>query len=236
MRDTEVRRALRAEAAAHQPDRSAMLDRVTRTALRGDQPLRRPRTRWWAAGAAAAATAVLGGGGLAQWALAGEEAGPGPTPIVTSAAPAPTRSVVPPIAGKPSRRPSATPAFRKPALWSDGSVDAGDSQGASVVTIKTTERVDALRVTIRVARTPELVSRGGSRQVPGASVTTTVTEEPDALIYRFTLSGADSLPPGKYTFSARYTHAEGGRNAGDDAYAVDGSTASSSLRATGDFG
>ncbi|MEU4157527.1 hypothetical protein [Actinoplanes sp. NPDC026670] len=122
-------------------------------------------------------------------------------------------------------------------LWSDGSIDpdSGDTQGASVVTVKTTEELTDLEVVIRVARTDGLVSRGGTKQVPGGSVSTTVTEEAGALLYRFTLSPDDTLAPGTYTFTAKYTHPTGGRNAGGDTYEAIAATAGAALDVYGNF-
>ncbi|WIM96726.1 hypothetical protein ACTOB_000187 [Actinoplanes oblitus] len=249
--EDELRAVLRAEAAAHTPDRAAILSRVTGTAMRNQAARRRgPRIR--IAGAAAAVAAVVGGGGFAQWALAGmgaERPTPPPVPVVTaSVAPAVTETARP--APSPSRSPSSPPATHRPtrsrtpgaspatALWSDGSVDVGGkTQASSVVTIKTTERLTALSVTIRLARTTGLVSRGGSQQVPGASVTSDVTEEADALVYRFTLSSGDTLAPGTYTFFARYTYAPGGRDAGADTYAATATSGNgAALKAGGAFG
>jgi hypothetical protein len=255
--ESELRAALRAEAAAHRPDREAMLDRITETAMR-NRPARRPAPRIRIAGAAVAVAAVLGGGGFAQWAMAGDgEPGPGPAPspspsVTVTAPPSPAPSATPTtpesssatsIKASPSRRKSksAPPSSAAPgentALWSDGSVAPdGDAQGSSVVTIRTTERLTALEVTIRVARTPELVSRGGSQQVPGASVTSTETEEADALVYRFVLSSGDTMEPGTYTFSARYRYAEGGRDARGDAYRAVATTGDGTpLTITGTF-
>ncbi|MDI6101360.1 hypothetical protein QLQ12_22345 [Actinoplanes sp. NEAU-A12] len=123
-------------------------------------------------------------------------------------------------------------------LWSDGSIDpdSGDTQGASVVTLKTTEELTSLEVVIRVARTAGLVSRGGTKQTSGASVSTAVTEEPGAFLYRFTLASADTLAPGAYTFTAKYTYPAGGRNAGGDTYeAVATSAGGAGLDVYGNF-
>ncbi|MEV6305041.1 hypothetical protein AB0M02_36905 [Actinoplanes sp. NPDC051861] len=245
--DTELRAALRAEAAAHRPDREAMLDRITQTAVRRHLTADRRAPRVRIAGAAVAVAALLGGGGFAQWALAGDSdprpeppaptvvpispapSDPGPSASPTTPSSSSATSLKSPTARRPSKAappsapvtsapPPADPAARGP-LWSDGSVvPDGDTQGSSVVTIRTSEPLTALEVTIRVARTPELVSRGGSQQVPGASVTSTVTEEPGALVYRFVLSSGDTVEPGTYSFFARYTFAEGGRDARPDVY------------------
>ncbi|WP_433792997.1 hypothetical protein [Actinoplanes sp. CA-252034] len=236
--ESELRAALRAEAAAHRPDREAMLDRVTQAAMRNKGP------RLRITGAAIAVAAVLGGGGFAQWAVAGDgdpRPEPGPSVIVSMS---PTPSVAPSLSAtgptvKPSKPSRSRQSSRSPspsassagtttaqgALWSDGSVAPdGGSQGSSVVTVTTSERLTALEVTIRLDRTDGLAARGGSQQVPGASVTSTVIEEPGAYAYRFVLSSGDTLDPGTYTFAARYTHPEGGRDAGRDSYAAAATT------------
>ncbi|MEU8663617.1 hypothetical protein AB0C31_44035, partial [Actinoplanes philippinensis] len=258
--DDQIRAALRAEAAAHEPDRDAMLDRITMAAMHDTGTGRRrahvpgarrgPRVRM--AAVVAAVVTVFGGGGVGTWALAGsddrDEAVPAPsiapatttaTPVVTDpvsiepSTPGATTTPAKPPASRPapsrtSAAPSPTPAKGQPGftrvsqgpLWSDGSVDpdSGDTQGASIVTLKTTEELTALEVVIRVARTEGLVSRGGTKQAPGGSVSTTVAEEPGAFLYRFTLSSADRLAPGTYTFTAKYAYPSGGRNAGGDTY------------------
>ncbi|MDI6100682.1 hypothetical protein QLQ12_18905 [Actinoplanes sp. NEAU-A12] len=259
--EEELRAALRAEAAVHRPDREAMLDRIGRTAVRNHAAKRRPAPRLRIAGAAAAVAAVLGGGGFAQWAVAGDSEprpGPIPTAVVTVAptpsAPAsssatgptttpassPSRTTKSRSAGRsasPSTAPGGGTATAKNVLWADGSViPDGDSQASSVVTVTTGERLTALEVTIRVARTPGLVARGGSQQVPGASVTSTVTEEGGAMVYRFVLSSGDTVEPGTYTFSARYTYPKGGRDANGDSYAGAATTGDGAAPAvSGDF-
>jgi hypothetical protein len=266
--EDDLRAALRAEAVRHRPDREAMLDRITETAMRNQFARHRkavPRLR--ISGAAVAVAAVLGGGGFAQWALAGDGAPPPAPPAPTvnvspSVDPSPSPSVTPSPAtslssSPPARSPRSAPASPSSApppsareseappadptasgpLWSDGSVDASGAQGTGVVTIKTTERLTALDVTIRVARTPELASRGGSQQVPGASVTSTVAEEADTLVYRFTLSSGDEVGPGEYAFFARYVYEQGGRDAGRDTYAATAVTESgATVQVTGVFG
>ncbi|MFC7529388.1 hypothetical protein [Actinoplanes sp. GCM10030250] len=255
--ESELRAALRVEAAAHLPDREAMLDRITQTAMRSHLTHRRPASRVRIAAAAVAVATVLGGGGFAQWALAGDGE-PRPEPPVptvtvpvapTPSAPAPSsatpttpasssatsittqppsrstsKSVAPSASGF-SGPPPADQRAKEPVRANGTIAPDGRRQGSSVVTVRTTERLTALEVTIRVTRTPELVSRGGSQQVPGASVTSTVTEEPDALVHRFLLSSGDNVEPGTYTFSARYTFADGGRDANPDTYRAVATTA-----------
>ncbi|GIE89518.1 hypothetical protein SAMN06264365_11150 [Actinoplanes regularis] len=250
--DDELRAVLRAEAAAHRPDRAAILERATRTTMRNEAARRRgPRVR--IAGAAAAVAAVIGGGGVAQWALAGgtgsDRPTPPPPPVTVSASPAVAPSASP-SRSSPSRRPgkptapsvaSAEPAADTTAmgpLRSGGSVEVGGKTRAnSVVTIRTGEALTALEVTIRLAGTAGLVPRSGSQQVPGASVDSSVTEEAGALVYHFTLSSGDTLDPGTYTFYARYTYAPGGRDPGADRYAVTATSGSgAALTVGGGFG
>ncbi|GGM99110.1 hypothetical protein FHR83_000434 [Actinoplanes campanulatus] len=254
--DDGLRAALRSEAAAHQPDREAMLDRISTAAMqdsgRRRTPRRGPRVRM--ATVVAAVVVLFGGGGVGTWALANsidrDEATPAPTvapttdPTPTSVAPAttgPTPSRTTPTRKPTSAAPPPAPTKAQPGgtrveqgpLWSDGSVDpdSGDTSGASVVTLKTTAELRTLEVVIRVARTDGLTSRGGTKSTPGASVTTTVTEEPGAFLYRFTLASADRLAPGTYTFTAKYAHPTGGRDAGGDTYEA----TSGALRVNGDF-
>ncbi|AEV87803.1 MANSC domain-containing protein 1 [Actinoplanes sp. SE50] len=263
--DDRLRAVLRAEAAAHRPDREAMLARVTTSVMSEPMARRRGGSRLRLA-LVGALVAVFGGGGVAaQWALTGDGDRNDATPVVTVTAttPATTPATPPPATGRPapsSAVPSGTPpTSSKPAvvgapatspaavrsrpgntrveqgpLWSDGSVDAGG--GSSVVTLRTGERITALTVTIRLVKTPGLVSRGGTKSVPGASVTTKVEDRGDALLYTFTLSSADRVAPGTYTFTAKYVHADGGRDAGGDTYEAVATTAGGqSLDVYGDF-
>ncbi len=159
--------------------------------------------------------------------------GNAPRSATSPPATAPATGSPAPSAGRPDgTRPEQGP------LRSDGSVDpdSGDTRGASVITLKTTERLTALKVTVRVAKTPGLSSRGGTKSVPGASVSVDVTDQPEALLYTFTLSPSDEVAPGTYTFTAKYFHASGDRDAGGDTYAAVATTASGrQLDVYGDF-
>jgi hypothetical protein len=295
--EEELRTVLRAEAAAHRPDREAMLARITATAMSEPGAVRArersPRLRLAFVGAL---VAIFGGGAFAaQWALAGStDNDQAATPATASAAegpasagaasPSPAASAGSPAAGSapgssaagpaagpsagPSAAGSANPHGPKPGntatpmtastsaapgltkgqpgftrveqgpLWSDGSIDpdSGDIQGAGVITLKTGEKLTALTVTVRVVKTPGLTSRGGAKSVPGASVSSGVTEQSGALVYTFTLASADEIAPGTYTFTAKYTYPAGGRNAGGDTYEAVATTASGqSLDVYGNF-
>ncbi|MFI1992257.1 hypothetical protein [Actinoplanes sp. NPDC020271] len=271
--DDQLRSALRAEASLHQPDREAMLARITSSAMTAPAPARRRSAKLRLA-LVAGLVALFGGGGFAaQWALAGDSGKQDAIPPVVTTTPAtteptatatPTHPTSPAVSAKPSTvkpsrtgeatAPTTAPATSTPPapvqgapgntrvqqgpLWSDGSIDpgSGDTQGASVITLKTTEKLTELKVTVRVAKTPGLTSRGATKSVPGASVTTGVTEPAGALLYTFTLAPADEVAPGTYTFTAKYSHEAGGRDAGGDTYeAVATTAAGQSLDVYGNF-
>ncbi|GAA1604746.1 hypothetical protein [Actinoplanes couchii] len=237
--DDQLRAALRDAAAGHRPDREAMLDRIGSAAMQ-DTGVRQRGSRLRMAAVAGAVALIFGGGGVGTWALtsspAPAPAPPAPAPGTVRPSPADTAPVsVEPspsaVSSKPSPARTTTPPEKNRVeqgpIWSDGSV----VDGSSVVTVKTTAELTSLEVVIRVARTDGLVTRGGVKKVPGASVTTTVTEETRAFVYRFVMSPSDTLAPGTYTFTARYTHPDGGRDAGGDTYQA----VSGDLQVSGDF-
>ena len=47
---------------------------------------------------------------------------------------------------------------------------------------------------------------------------TTVEQQPDALVYRFTLKPESRLGPGSYVFAVQYNHAVGGRDPSRDTH------------------
>jgi hypothetical protein len=219
----ELRATLCWIAAEHQPDRAAILNRVVR--YRADAPVteRRPAGRTLRlAGSALAVATILGAGGAARWALTD-----GPEPGVVPVAP-----------------PTATPSLAAPSppepLRADGSINpnSDDTEGRSDITLKVREPLRALRVTVRVAPTAGLTDRGGTHDVADAKVNTSVVREQDTLVYHFDLAEGATLGPGTYVFTARYTYDnEGGRDAGDDTYAVTATTVGRAvpLAVDGDF-
>ncbi|RSM74122.1 hypothetical protein DMB66_01435 [Actinoplanes sp. ATCC 53533] len=249
----ELRTRLGSIAAGHQPDRTAMLNRIAQH--RADAPVadrRRAGQAWRLAGSALAVATILGVGGVARWALAD---GPGPTvgpvapPAATRTAPTPARTTAaptPPAARSVAPAPRTSPAQAAPesagkgqrALWSDGSIDpdSGDTAGRSDITVKVREPVRALELTVRVALTPGLTDQGAVHDVTGARIDTTVVRERDALVYRFELAGG-TLAEGTYVFAAKYAYEDGGRDAGDDTYRVRATTADrgAELELRGDF-
>jgi hypothetical protein len=218
----ELRTGLCGIAAEHQPDRAAMLHRIAQHRVGPPVTERRPAGQAVRlAGSALAVTVILGVGGMARWALAD-----GPDPGVMPAATPPTVAPLPRSPGTPG------------AIWADGSVpDSDDAEGRSDITVKVREPMLALEVTVRVAPTAGLTGLGGTHDVTGAAVETSVVRERDALVYRFRLT-AGPLRAGTYVFTARYAYADrDGRDAGGDSYAVTATTAAdaTAVELSGDF-
>ncbi|MFF8835022.1 hypothetical protein [Streptomyces sp. NPDC015130] len=213
MDEERLRRELREAGLAHRPDHARMLARVERglaaapraserrpavgrRTFPGALPWASPWTgrRWTAALAVAVAVAgVVGVGGLAVTTL--------------------DRGPVAPASAPPAPGPVAAAA---------GTVDPGSNrwwaQGDLAVTTET--QVSGLVVDVRVARTAGVVSTGHWRTRPAEDFAVTVTEEPGALHYRWTLKPGRTVPPGRHVFAVQYNHAEGVRDASADTYTV----------------
>ncbi|GLY01285.1 MULTISPECIES: hypothetical protein [Actinoplanes] len=255
----QVRAALRAEAARHVPDRGVMLNRIA--ARRAEPAVGR---RWAltalrpvAAAASVVAALVVGFAGIR---LSGDRDSGG-----TPAAPAPSRPVMSPPAVPSSPVPSApgspssTPARTAPGRTSGGGpastapvpswqpVDGFLASTAEVdshsnetwaqgnLTVTTEATVTALDVVISVARTGGVADAGRWSSVPAEMLTMSVTEEKDALLYRFTLAGGRTLAPGSYVFATQYSHAAGVRDAGGDKYGAIAAADGRRAEVTGTF-
>ncbi|WIM96993.1 hypothetical protein ACTOB_000478 [Actinoplanes oblitus] len=261
MSSDRVGAALRAKAAAYQPDRMAILDRIHRgqAAL---EPVRNPRaghrrTAVRTAGMAATVAAVLASSVAVTWAAMSNNVlhTSSPEPVV-SPAPASRSPRTPHGPATISRPPSASPtsspvssqASRSPTASSSaknsqqgflrvrGTVDSHsiDNWAQSNVTVLTSETITGLEVSVRVVATPYLSSTGSWSTVPSEKLVATVAREGDALIYRFAVKPGVYLEKGSYTFAVQYSHAVGGRDASHDTYhAV---AASSGARAEVDGG
>ncbi|GIM89110.1 hypothetical protein [Paractinoplanes toevensis] len=229
----EMRQALD----SRHPDRTAMLNRIAANRAAGPKPRGRVARL---AGAALAVATVLGIGGVGKWALADSQdptpaappvatapATPVPSVVATATAPAsrevtshprtqaPDETTAPTSAPTPSASPvrghPGDTQVEKGTLWSDGSIeDSGDS----VVTLRAGADLTELDLTVRVPLTPGLSSLGVDSAA--GTVTGTVTKQPDALLYRFTLKAGATLPAGEYKFTAKW--GGGDRNAADDTY------------------
>jgi hypothetical protein len=236
-----LRARLRRAATEHEPDRTAMLNRIA--ANRASRPTARGQLVRLAASALAVAT-VLGLGGVASWAVATHDApenGPAaPPPMTTPATSGPAK---PSASASPTDRPASPPAtparpsaspsrsrpevrghpgdtqVEKGSLWSDGSIEtAGTGASESTVTLKARADLTELDLTIRVVLTPGLADQGATHDAAAGDITATVERRSGALLYRFVLREGATLPAGTYHFTARYGHDGGTRNAGDDTY------------------
>jgi hypothetical protein len=156
-------------------------------------------------------------------------------------------------AGQPSRTPrsspSRTPATTAPAtppvaraeqegpLWSDGSVDphSNDFWAQSNLTLKTSRRLTALTVELKIAQTGGVTSTGAWRSLPEGDFTQRVTEKDGFVVYTWTLKEGRTVPAGQWVFAGQYDHARGGRDAGDDSYVMTGAAGGRTYAVTGDF-
>lgn len=245
MSSDPVRSALRAAAAAYEPDREAILARIQRgQAEAGVSPAPRaaPRRTVAAAGMAATVATVLGLGGAVTWAAVGGEETRKPA-VVGSATTAPASTTAPtavssaaarpapghkpegrpPSAAQPSRSPAASPSkasVQQGFLSSSGAVDPHsiDNWAQSNVTLRNSKTVMALELRVRIALTPSVVNTGAWSTIPAENLATRVEQQPDALVYTFTLKPGVRLAPGSHLFGVQYGHATGGRDPSRDSY------------------
>ena len=129
-----------------------------------------------------------------------------------------TRPHQPPATADNPPAPKWTPVagYLSSAAEVDSHSNATWAQGNLVLT--TTETVTALDVLVSVVRTDVVSNAGQWSSIPAEMLTMTVTEEKDALLYRFTLHEGATLAPGAYTFAAQYLHATGERDQDADSY------------------
>ncbi|MEV8316610.1 hypothetical protein AB0Q95_20810 [Streptomyces sp. NPDC059900] len=122
-------------------------------------------------------------------------------------------------------------------LWSDGSIDpqSNDFWAQSTLTFKTQKPLTALTVELRVAQTGGVADAGNWRSLPADDFTVSVGEQDGALVYRWTLKAGRTVPAGEHVFAGQYNHAEGGRDAGEDAYAAEATASGQKAAVRGDF-
>ncbi|MFJ9177675.1 hypothetical protein [Streptomyces sp. NPDC102360] len=203
MTEDDLRQRLRSAADAHRPDRARMLARVERGMHErpaSDEPGRRPAVGWVRiAGITAGVVGALAVGGFAVGSALRSD--PAPRQQQVAVSPAPSSS-----------------------LWADGSVDPGSNAywAQSNVTFKTKSELTALTVELRVAQTGKVNSTGHWRSLPASDFTESVTERGGFLVYRWVLRAGRTVPVGEHVFAGQYNHAEGGRDASADRYAVSG--------------
>ncbi|KAB1987306.1 hypothetical protein [Streptomyces triticiradicis] len=197
-----------------------------------------------AAGGYAVASAVKDEGPARQTVAVPPTPAPSPDPAGrarTAPAPGP-RPGTPKESDRPRPSPSDTPSAtvtaptptpRAPAgdtedgpLRSDGSVDphSNDFWAQSDVTLRATERLTSLTVTLKVRQTGGVSGTGAWRSLPEDDFTTTVAERDGFLVYTWTLRPGRTVWPGEWVFAGQYDHARGGRDAKDDGYTVTAAT------------
>ncbi|TDC43988.1 hypothetical protein [Micromonospora sp. KC213] len=210
------------------------------------------------AGMAATVATVLGLSVAATWAAVRDETPQEPVPAASvtvsptptaasspSATPAasttagsvPDRGATgrPSSAAQPPRSPGASPgraSVQQDFLWSSGAVDPHsiDNWAQSNVTLRNSEAVSALQLRVRIARTPDVTSTGAWSTVGADKLVISVEQQPDALVYTFTLKPGVRLVPADHMFAVQYGHATGGRDPSRDSYeasatALDGTRA-----------
>ncbi|MEV0243717.1 hypothetical protein AB0I06_27915 [Streptomyces sp. NPDC050674] len=231
----------------------------------GHRATRPPVVGWMrVAGATAAVAGVLAVGGYAVASAVKEETAPRQREVATSATPTPSpeatsRAPVSPAPEEPapstpqerretgrppSGTPSAPPPERSPAvraedgpLWSDGSVDphSNDFWAQSNITLKTREPLTALTVRLKVAQTGGVSDAGAWRSLPEGDFTLSVAERDGFLVYTWTLREGRTVPAGEWVFAGQFAHARGGRDAGEDTYAVTAAAGARQLSVGGGF-
>ncbi|MGW0709834.1 anti-sigma factor [Streptomyces sp. NPDC002643] len=122
-------------------------------------------------------------------------------------------------------------------LWSDGSVDphSNDFWAQSNVTLKTDEQLTELTVQLRIAQTGGVTSAGAWRSLPEQDFDLTVEESDGFLVYTWVLKDGRTVPEGEFVFAGQYNHERGGRDAGDDTYAMTAKADGKDLAVAGDF-
>ncbi|MDH6625364.1 hypothetical protein M2271_003175 [Streptomyces sp. LBL] len=144
----------------------------------------------------------------------------------------------------PPRSPRSTATAAPPAsgtedgpLWSDGSVDPHSNEfwAQSDITLKTTEKLTALTVELKVRQTGGVSSAGAWRSLPEGDFTATVTERDGFLVYTWVLRTGRTVWPGEWVFAGQYDHTRGGRDATNDGYSVTATASGEQLAVAGDF-
>ncbi|MGC3003952.1 hypothetical protein ACPF8X_37655, partial [Streptomyces sp. G35A] len=202
-----------------------------------------------AVGGYAVASAVKGEEAPPQRQVAVSPA-PAPSPEATTRAPvepvepSPETPDEPRVTGTPQAGTPSSPAAPEPPagvedgpLWSDGSVDPHSNEfwAQSNVTLKTSDRLTALTVELRIAQTGGVSSTGAWRSLPEEDFALAVDERDGFVVYTWTLKEGRTVEPGEWVFAGQYDHARGGRDAGDDSYTATATAGSQRLAVDGDF-
>ncbi|MGW0839818.1 hypothetical protein ACWD26_06610 [Streptomyces sp. NPDC002787] len=180
---------------------------------------------------------------------------PADSPAATSRAPVHPDDPSPSTGGEQRKKPGSTPS-KSPStkdttapelptsgneedgpLWSDGSVDphSNDFWAQSNLTLKTSGQLTELTVQLRIAQTGGVSSAGAWRSLPEQDFDLTVEEDDGFLVYTWTLKDGRTVPKGEFVFAGQYNHERGGRDAGDDRYAMTATAGGEDLAVAGDF-
>ncbi|UUU21097.1 hypothetical protein [Streptomyces sp. DSM 40750] len=180
---------------------------------------------------------------------------PADSPAATSRAPVPPDPPSPSTGGKAETKPGSPPSNSPSAevttapelptsgneedgpLWSDGSVDphSNDFWAQSNVTLKTSEQLTELTVQLRIAQTGGVTSAGAWRSLPEQDFDLGIEEDDGFLVYTWVLKDGRTVPKGEFVFAGQYNHERGGRDAGDDRYAMAAQASGEDLAVAGDF-
>ncbi|MFD3600906.1 hypothetical protein ACFWVH_21235, partial [Streptomyces sp. NPDC058656] len=101
--------------------------------------------------------------------------------------------------------------------------------------VKTSEQLTALTVELKVKQTGGVTSAGAWRSAPEDDFRVTVAEKDGFLVYTWVLKSGRTVWPGEWVFAGQYDHDRGGRDAGDDTYAVGAQAGDQQLGVAGDF-
>jgi hypothetical protein len=255
-----VRSSLRDAAQAHEPDRTAMVNRIAsgRSALAAE--VRPARRSLLPVGAALGVVSVLVASIVAVR-LSNDDPRPGivaAPPAATSTAP-PAPGTTPPAGATATTgatgatggtdpattttRPTTTEPVRPTQskarstfVSTDGVVgkDSVATWSENQVRLKNTKVLGRLSVTITVARTSDARKAGQYTNVASSDIEVTVTEAGDELVYRYVLREGKKLMPGEYLFGAQFTHGSG-RPRDADWYAVTANTGGTGADLRGTF-
>jgi len=242
-REQELRAALRDAAQEYEPDRTRISNRVA--AGRSAPPPKGWVLRPMAAAAAVAVITVLS---VVAVRASNDQVEPPPLAGPVNATAAPSKSRAGSTTGQHPDRPATTPTDPAPTgttpagptptgtapttasppaqpgadfLTGKGAVDKNSvaTWSQQNVTITTTEPVESLTVTIKVAMTAQPAEAGRYTTVPNSDVAVTVERGSDWLTYTYDLRKGVKLIPGSYVFAAQFTH-HSGRPMSKDYYTI----------------
>ncbi|MFF9896268.1 hypothetical protein [Streptomyces longispororuber] len=161
-----------------------------------------------------------------------------PRRTAAGGAPSTTPPEDPPASARPPASAGPPPASPGAGLVrADGRINPGSNPywSQSDLTVRATKPLTALTVELRVARAGEVADTGNWRTLPAEDFDVLVAERDGFLVYRWTLRPGRTVPAGRHVFAGQYNHPDGGRDAGDDTYAVHARAAGERGDDRGDF-